>query len=254
MRSHLPSRENSLDDLGRGDAQAANVLKLAGIRGIRYPAGGAAGRGGALNYSIFEPEALNVLRRLDVDEPLTDEIRLASGQMARLKGGVLEVVGGKRPQYRLTVEHRDGGQFGRPEPESGGVAGVFGRSGAAALRAAEPGVGGSAVSADRDLVRGRLEPAHLRPSRARSTRRRSNAGGPVQRRHETGPNGALEWPYTIRCGDGRAIAGHVHSEECAEADRVRAQSGAAMSVPGMLATAILAAILLAAALHDWVQG
>ncbi|HYJ44045.1 MAG TPA: hypothetical protein VEW06_06275 [Xanthobacteraceae bacterium] len=32
-----------------------------------------------------------------------------------------------------------------------------------------------------------------------------------------GPNGALEWPYTVVCGDGRAIAGHVPSRECAEA-------------------------------------
>jgi len=32
-----------------------------------------------------------------------------------------------------------------------------------------------------------------------------------------GPNGALEWPFTIRCGDGRAIAGHVPSRECAQA-------------------------------------
>jgi hypothetical protein len=32
-----------------------------------------------------------------------------------------------------------------------------------------------------------------------------------------GPQGALEWPFTVRCGDGRAIAGHVNSRACAEA-------------------------------------
>jgi hypothetical protein len=32
-----------------------------------------------------------------------------------------------------------------------------------------------------------------------------------------GPGGALEWPFVIRCGDGRAIAGHVNSRACAEA-------------------------------------
>ena len=26
-----------------------------------------------------------------------------------------------------------------------------------------------------------------------------------------------EWPYTVVCGDGRAIAGHVNSKACAEA-------------------------------------
>lgn len=26
-----------------------------------------------------------------------------------------------------------------------------------------------------------------------------------------------EWPYTITCGDGRAIAGHVNSRACAQA-------------------------------------
>jgi hypothetical protein len=31
-----------------------------------------------------------------------------------------------------------------------------------------------------------------------------------------GPRGD-EWPYTIQCGDGRAIAGHIHSKACAEA-------------------------------------
>jgi hypothetical protein len=25
-----------------------------------------------------------------------------------------------------------------------------------------------------------------------------------------------EWPYTIVCGDGRAIAGHIHSKACAD--------------------------------------
>ncbi len=42
---------------------------------------------------------------------MSGEIRLSSGQKARLSGGVLEVVSGKRLQYRLTVEHRDGGQL-----------------------------------------------------------------------------------------------------------------------------------------------
>lgn len=32
-----------------------------------------------------------------------------------------------------------------------------------------------------------------------------------------GPKGQLEWPYTIECADGRAIAGHVNSKACAEA-------------------------------------
>jgi hypothetical protein len=32
-----------------------------------------------------------------------------------------------------------------------------------------------------------------------------------------GPKGALEWPFTVVCGDGRAIAGHVNSRACAEA-------------------------------------
>jgi len=32
-----------------------------------------------------------------------------------------------------------------------------------------------------------------------------------------GPQGALEWPFTVVCGDGRAIAGHVNSRACAEA-------------------------------------
>jgi hypothetical protein len=32
-----------------------------------------------------------------------------------------------------------------------------------------------------------------------------------------GPRGDDGWPYTIVCGDGRAIAGHVNSKECADA-------------------------------------
>jgi len=32
-----------------------------------------------------------------------------------------------------------------------------------------------------------------------------------------GPKGELEWPFTIQCGDGRAIAGHVNSRACADA-------------------------------------
>ena len=57
---------------------------------------------------------------------MTDEIRLSSGQMARLKGGVLEVVGGKRPQYRLTVEHRDGGQLIARSPNQAALLGFLG--------------------------------------------------------------------------------------------------------------------------------
>lgn len=31
-----------------------------------------------------------------------------------------------------------------------------------------------------------------------------------------GPHGD-SWPYTVQCGDGRAVAGHVNSLACAEA-------------------------------------
>lgn len=41
--------------------------------------------------------------------------------------------------------------------------------------------------------------------------------GPYKIGMMRGPKGELEWPYTIECADGRAIAGHVNSKACADA-------------------------------------
>ena len=68
-----------------GDPFAANVLKLSGIRGVRYPAGGLSGREGKFNYSIFEPQALNIVRRLMADE--SGAVRIPRRAAARTGGG-----------------------------------------------------------------------------------------------------------------------------------------------------------------------
>lgn len=41
--------------------------------------------------------------------------------------------------------------------------------------------------------------------------------GPYSVGMTIGPRGELEWPFTVVCGDGRAIAGHIHSRVCAGA-------------------------------------
>lgn len=49
-----------------GDPKTAAVMRLVGIRGTRYPSGGMSGRQGAFNYSVFSPEALDVIKKYGI--------------------------------------------------------------------------------------------------------------------------------------------------------------------------------------------
>jgi len=82
----------------------------------------------------------------------------------------------------------------------------------------------SRVSPSRDgdpaLVRGRGRDARIASaSRSRGEIARGDPlpPGPYAVSMMHGPGGIREWPFTVVCGDGRAIAGHVPSRECAQA-------------------------------------
>jgi len=81
---HL-GRENALDPaqpLGgtRGDPAVAQLLRENGIRGTRYPASEFPGNEGKFNYSIFQPENLNVYKKYGVGGAIAGAGALAAGE------------------------------------------------------------------------------------------------------------------------------------------------------------------------------